>query len=53
MRFALVEAKAGLAKLLSNFEFVLDTEKSPRMNISVKKLILSNDGGIFMKVKKL
>ena len=53
MRFALIEAKVGLSKLLQNFEFTLDQIRTPKLKIKPNRPILSNEGGVYMKIKKL
>lgn len=54
MRFAVLEAKIGLAKLLTNYEFDLDkTKTSVPLSISASKPILSPKEGIFINVRNL
>lgn len=52
-RFGYIEMKVGLATLLSKFKF----HKSPRtklpLSFSKKNLVLSPEGGLYLKIEKL
>jgi len=54
MRFAIVEVKIALAKLLMNYKFTLDTTKTPvPMVYSVDKQILTPEGGVYINFEKI
>jgi len=54
MRFAVVEVKIALAKLLMNFKFDLDRTKTPvPMTFAPKKLILTPAEGVFINFEKI
>jgi hypothetical protein len=53
-RFAIVEVKIALAKILTNFEFQLDRSKtSVPLKISPGKMILSPAEGVEVKFNKI
>jgi cytochrome P450 len=53
-RFALIEAKIALAKFLLKFKFDLDrTRTSVPLKLSIKKILLQPEEGIFIKLEKL
>jgi cytochrome P450 family 6 len=53
-RFALVEIKLALAKILVNFEFELDRTKTPvPLVYATKTLILTPASGIFINFRKI
>ncbi|KAG5674637.1 hypothetical protein PVAND_004591 [Polypedilum vanderplanki] len=53
-RFAMVEIKLALAKILMNFEFELDYSKTPvPMPYETKRLILTAAKGVFIKFRKI
>lgn len=54
MRFALMEAKIGLATLLLNYKFTLDKSKtSVPMKISPFKAVLTPSEGIYLNLIKI
>lgn len=53
-RFAVVEAKLALAKILMNYELELDYSKTPvPMTYEPKRLILTAASGVFVNFKKI
>lgn len=54
MRFAVIEVKIALVKILTNFDFKLDRSKtSVPLKISPSKIVLSPDEGIIIDFKKI
>lgn len=54
MRFALIEARIALAKLLNSFKFELDqTKTSIPMKFDLKKILLQPNQGIYVKLQKV
>lgn len=53
VRFGYLEAKVGLVKLLQNFEFSTCTRSEIPIKYSPKKLVLSPENGVWLKVTKI
>lgn len=53
LRFGMVQARIGLVKLLHNFEFSICARTQIPVKYSPKKLVLSPENGIWLKVTQL
>lgn len=52
-RFGYIETKVGLATLLSKFKFESSPKTKMPIEFSKKNMILTTDGGMFLKVSKI
>ncbi|KAL7046236.1 hypothetical protein ACKWTF_002519 [Chironomus riparius] len=52
-RFGYIETKVGLATLLSKFIFEPSSKTKTPIEFSKKNMILTTDGGMFLKIKKI
>lgn len=52
-RFGMLQARVGMAKLLSNFEFSICDKTSVPVQIDKKSAILSPVGGMWLNDKKI
>lgn len=53
MRFGIVETKIGMAMLLKSFRFHKSDKTEIPLTFSKKSLVLSPDGGLFLKIETL
>ncbi|XP_037028113.1 probable cytochrome P450 6a20 [Bradysia coprophila] len=53
LRFGLMQARVGMVKLLSNFEFSICDKTSVPLQIDKKSIILSPAGGMWLNIKKV
>lgn len=53
MRFGMVETKIGLATLLSKFKFYKSDQTVLPLTFSKKNIVLSPEGGLFLKIEKI
>ena len=54
MRFGLIEAKLGLARILMNYKFTLDRSKTPvPLNLEPSAIVLTPEEKIFLTIEKL
>ncbi|KAI4458223.1 cytochrome p450 [Holotrichia oblita] len=53
MRFGVMQTKCGLAMLLKNYKFELNTKTARPLKISIDKGLTAVEGGIFMNLTKI
>lgn len=53
MRFGMMQARIGLAYLLTNFRFSIGTKCQVPLELDVKSFILSPKGGLWLKVEEI
>lgn len=53
MRFAIMEAKFGFAKILSEFKFSLNSKTNVPLQLNKKTTLLEDKNGIWVDFKKL
>ncbi|XP_062552482.1 probable cytochrome P450 6a13 [Armigeres subalbatus] len=53
MRFGVMQARVGLAYLLKDFKFTLSNRTPVPLKISPRTLILTSEGGLWLKVEQL
>lgn len=53
LRFGLMQAKVGLASLLRNFKFTVDSKTKEPLQMRAGSLVLAAEGEIWLKAEKL
>ena len=53
MRFAMVQAKFGLATVLSNFKLRLSIKTKQPMKLDITQPFLTAEGGMWMNLEKI
>lgn len=53
LRFGMIETKVGLATLLSKFKFHKSNRTKLPLAFSMKNIVLSPEGGLYMRVEKI
>lgn len=53
LRFAMMQARIGLAKTLLSFKLSLGTKMADGIHFSKKQFIISNESGIWLKLEKV
>lgn len=53
MRFGMIETKVGLVTLLSKFRFQKSERTKVPLVFSLKNLVLSPEGGLYLRIEKI
>lgn len=53
MRFGLLQAKVGIATLLTNFEFTLNAKTKTPIHLYSKTIALAVKGGLWLNAKRI
>lgn len=53
LRFGMMQARIGLVTILNNFEISLGSKTTVPLVIEAKPIILSPDGGVYLKFKSI
>ncbi|XP_055641825.1 probable cytochrome P450 6a13 [Toxorhynchites rutilus septentrionalis] len=53
MRFGLMQARVGMAYMLKNFRFTLSSKTPVPLKISSNSLVLTSEGGLWLRVERL